>query len=242
MVNKNLDVLIFDWDDTLIEAGPIICKSQFSACKNMLAKSSEYPFTEKWQQPSINILKKYIRMRFLDSIIPEIFPEINYKNKSHYIWAEKLYNEFVNDYKQRPKNLFPHVLDTLIKLKNSGYTLTIATNKSREIFEYEFSVTIANKNLFSEIICGNDSIIKGNFKPKPDMLNIIQHKFPNADSFTMIGDSEFDMQAAATTNRKTFKIAIADNHKEFIQKPDHKFSSVAEIDISFLDNLCNSIS
>ena len=230
----NNSVLIFDWDDTLIEAGPTICKSQIEAIQIMLKKTTEFPFITKWQLPKINELKLCIGMRFLDTIIPKIFPLIDYSKTEHLIWANELYETFKTIYKKQPKELFPNSLNKLLELDQAGYTLTIATNKSRELFLFEMQKTKIPPSLFKFIVCGDDSIINKNFKPKPDMINLIQNKFATANNFIMIGDSEFDIKAANTANKKCYSIAIKNKTKN---KADIYLTSVADINENILQQI-----
>lgn len=225
MTNNN--VLIFDWDDTLIEAGPTICKSQYEAMQILLKHTEEFPFIIAWQLPKMNELKLCIGMRFLDTIIPKTFPLIDYSNPEHLKWANKLYETFKTIYKKQPKELFQNTLNKLLELDQAGYTLTIATNKSRELFVFEMEKTKIPSSLFKFIVCGDDLIINKNFKPKPDMINLIQNKFTTAKNFIMIGDSEFDMQAANSSARKCHTIAI--NEKKLINNANVYLKSVAEI-------------
>ena len=233
---KNNNVLIFDWDDTLINAGPTICDSQFEACKIILAKKEQYPFTKNWLQPKMHQLQECIGMRFYDTIIPRIFPQIDYDNNLHIMWANNLYDTFKAIYKNKPKQLFEGVFEKLLELKKTGYTLTIATNKSRELFLYEMFIIKIPENFFEFIVCGDDPIINGNFKPKPDMINLTQTKFSNAKTFTMIGDSDFDIKAAKKSTSKCYAVAI--NKKGNIQQQaDLYLDSVADITESLLENM-----
>ena len=125
-------------------------------------------------------------------------------------------------------------VNKLLELDQAGYTLTIATNKSRELFLFEMQKTKIPPSLFKFIVCGDDSIINKNFKPKPDMINLIQSKFATANNFVMIGDSEFDIKAANTANKKCYSIAIKNKTKN---KADIYLTSVADINENILQQI-----
>ena len=47
--SKTLTVIIFDWDDTLLDAGQILCAAQHQAITSILQEKEKYPFIQRWQ-------------------------------------------------------------------------------------------------------------------------------------------------------------------------------------------------
>jgi HAD superfamily hydrolase (TIGR01549 family) len=207
-------VLIFDWDDTLIDIGPSLFQSQYDACHSILQQQEKYPFTKSWQQPSIATLATYIGHRFKETITPSIFAEFNATNTEHQLWQQHLMELFWHNYSLQPKKLFlgiPHMLASL----QQNYLLTIATNKSRHLLMDDMGAVSLNHTMFEMIVCGDDAAVSGKFKPHPNMINIIKHNFGNASAFVMVGDRKSDMVAAQNSSgqhlTKTIAIAAADN-------------------------------
>lgn len=230
-------VIIFDWDDTLIDIGKVLCSSQYLACKQILARQNEYPFTSTWSLPSQVQIEQHIGERFLDTIIPSIFPAIDYKIELHYIWAKELYSIFKNVYVEQSKQLFPNVIAMLKHLSEQGFELALATNKSRDLLEAEIISTKTPKSLFAHIVCGDDAIIGKNFKPKPDMLNIIQANYAPGTNFIMVGDRESDIIAANSSNNKTHTILISKSKEQHKVTADLTLAKVTDLDTSALKNM-----
>lgn len=226
-------VLIFDWDDTLIDIGQALMESQYDACSNMLTK---YPFTQNWQAPKMQDLQKHIGQRFKEVIIPSIFPEFN--AEKHQAWQQELTELFWHNYSLKEKKLFPKVPETLNELKKD-FTLAIATNKSRHLLQDDFKAVGLNRNIFAQVVCGDDPEVEKRFKPQPDMINIIQRHF-DASHFVMIGDRKFDMLAAQNSNKRniTKTIAIANKNNDF--NADLTLQKAADITAKTIWDLINN--
>ena len=233
-------VLIFDWDDTLMDVGKYLCNSQYDACQAILQQQSKYPFTRYWPKPSMTTLETYVGHRFAETIIPGIFTEFDINNPQHKLWQQNLMKLFLQNYRAQPKQLFPEITAMLTNLKQQNYPLTIATNKSRHLLMSDFEAAGLNHTMFDLLVCGDDATLEGKFKPHPNMINIIQNNFSNAPSFVMIGDRESDMVAAKHSEKqqltKTIAIAAADN--DF--NADYTTNTAANITSTVIKDLVQS--
>ncbi|PCI55843.1 MAG: phosphoglycolate phosphatase [Gammaproteobacteria bacterium] len=109
--------------------------------------------------------------------------------------------------------LYPNVLDTLTKLKNTGYRLAIITNKP-ERFIAPIINGLALNGLF-DLIIGGDTLEKR--KPDPLPLHYAcQQLSVNVDQCVMIGDSKNDILAAKAANMQSIALTYGYNYGEDI--------------------------
>ena len=108
------------------------------------------------------------------------------------------WNQLVADYQEQyrahlgDEQLFDGVIPMLVKLKQSGYTLAVATGKSRagldrvlKLFELE------------ELFATTRTADEARSKPDPDMLEQILRELNfTAEKAVMIGDSSLDIHMA----------------------------------------------
>ena len=123
----------------------------------------------------------------LHTAMQELFPE-----------ARDKWNQLVADYQEQyrahlgDEQLFDGVIPMLVKLKQSGYTLAVATGKSRagldrvlKLFELE------------ELFATTRTADEARSKPDPDMLEQILRELNfTAEKAVMIGDSSLDIHMA----------------------------------------------
>jgi len=200
-------VVIFDWDDTLLDIGPQLCQSQHAA---IIAYSDphRFPFLSTWHIPDYAALQQHIGQRFVETILPALFPLLDQQDREQAEWIAAVNCDFRARYKARPKALFPGVASSLQALHEAGFLLAIATNKSRDLFTAEYEAIASLLPPLSHIVCGDDEVVNGNYKPQPDMINWIQEQYPSHTQFVMVGDRISDMTAAQHSNRPTKTIFV----------------------------------
>lgn len=222
-------VIIFDWDDTLLNAGKLLSETQAQAITEILKESVRYPFTETWTAPTQATLRQHAGHRFKEKIIPRIMPQIDTTSPLHQEWIEDAYQRFKFYYQQAAKHLFPGIKTMLAELKQAGHILCIASNKSRDLLEEELEITEL-LSLFTLIKAGDDPALNGNAKPAPDMINHIQADFRTGTRFVMVGDRPYDIDAArsSTAHIQTLTIGIR-TKTSFTLNADIELSSAAEI-------------
>ena len=139
-------------------------------------------------EPDYHSAKNIIGLS-LDTAVETLFPDYAHSHdalvegyKHHYLSVDTT-----------PTPLFEGVEETLHALKAKGYTLAVATGKSRKGLDRLLAETGLHRFFdFTRTACDAES------KPHPQMLTqILQHFSMDADDAVMIGDTQIDMQLAA---------------------------------------------
>lgn len=180
-MKDRFDLIIFDWDGTLINSIDwIVYCLQHAA------------LTCKCEVPSESEAKNVIGLS-LKKAISQLFP-----NASHEL-QQQLAASYRNQYVSKPikpEDLFNGVYDMLVGLKGEGYQLAVATGKTRSGLNKAMAAT-GTENLFSFTRCADETASK----PSPLMIHqIIQQLDTTNERTVMIGDSVHDMQMAANAD------------------------------------------
>lgn len=170
--------IVFDWDGTLIDSIARIVASLKVAGRQVCG----IEITDQSARDVIGMGLQEALARLLPGESDEI----------HLAAAEAYKRDFIVDNKV-PSPLFEGVLEMLDDLKTRGFTLAIATGKSRlgldnAIAEHDI------EHLFTTTRCA------GEYPSKPDpemLLSIMRETGFAAEQTLMIGDSEHDMRMAA---------------------------------------------
>jgi len=209
---NNYNLLILDWDGTLIDSSTAVIQSIQHAAEsqNFNAPTPEDIFAS-WGMT----LKK---------IAHRLLPTINYE-------------KFAANYHQHYSTcnsacLFDGVLETLKKLHAQNYTMAIATNKER----YGLIALLEQLNLshfFTAVRCGDDAYAK----PSPMVISSILEELsiPKSKAL-MAGDSEFDMLTAQRANIDSVAVAYGLNTQPMLLEKLLQFHPKASIN-SFRDIL-----
>lgn len=189
--NKDYKLLIFDWDGTLMN-------SEFCIVNALQATGRELNFPI----PTSAAIHNTIGLPVLDSmrkLFPEAVPEVAADiYRKHYFSSDE--NEC----------FFEGAHETLCKLKQNGYKLAIATNKSRRGLDHAIQ-RLQLEGFFEAIRCGDD----GFAKPHPDVLSSLLTKTDVvARDALMIGDTIYDMQAAANAGVDALAVTYGVHSKE----------------------------
>ena len=124
-------------------------------------------------------------------------------------------------------------------LKESGYCLAIATNKSRDLLEIELKDNQVDNSFFSYIICADDEVVEKLYKPHPRMIDTIQKSSPEFVYYVMVGDRDSDIVAAKKSLKasQTKTIAITTTQQAFSAKPDRYLKMASRITDNLLKEL-----
>ncbi len=181
------ELLIFDWDGTLMDsAAEIVGAMQAAIAETGL------PAREDWQ------MRELIGLG-MNEVLDRLFPELD---RAHVM-------KLLNAYRQRygmpgsSAALFAGVEDTITALRDQGYTLAVATGKSRAGLERAFTQTgLAAHFGFSR--CADESASK----PAPDMLeDILLRSATEPERALMIGDTEYDVLMAVNAGVSAVGVA-----------------------------------
>lgn len=220
----NKDTLLFDLDGTLVDSVPDLALAVNQTLVQLGMSTFSQDVIRGWVGNGANILVqralsgKAEVSTGLDKMLIERALAIFYQ-------AYQIHN--CNE-----TQLYPNVIDTLTKLKKTGYRLAIITNKPERFIEPIIN-GLALNGLF-ELIIGGDTLNKR--KPDPLPLHYAcQQLSVNVEQCVMIGDSKNDILAAKAADMQSIALTYGYNYGEDISK----YQPEAVIDN--FDDLLNSL-
>jgi phosphoglycolate phosphatase len=209
---KPFQLLVFDWDGTLMDSEGRIVTSYQSATTD---------FGLDYRSP--RQIRQVIGLG-LDEGIAALFPQLTPPQRVQF--ADR-YHEYFWATTALPTPLFPGVEEVLQLLFQAGYQLAVATGKSRQGLQRSLTATGLTE-LFSSTRCAEDSCSK----PDPQMLLEIMAELdlPKEETL-MIGDSAFDLEMA--NNAGVASVAVTYGVHEQARllkcKPLQLFDELAEL-------------
>lgn len=190
---KNFDLIVFDWDGTLVDSTAHIAKSIQNAYAD-----NDLPV------PNEAAAKHVIGLGLADTfnyLSPDLTKEqhlgIVDRYRHHFLDADKTIHSF------------KYVTEGLQNLVDRNYLLAVATGKSREGLDRALT-KVDFGHMFSITRCGDE----GFPKPNPDMLNFIMDDlgvFP--DRTLMIGDTTHDLLLAHNAKTKSIGVTYGAHEK-----------------------------
>jgi phosphoglycolate phosphatase len=209
---KPFQLLVFDWDGTLMDSEGRIVTSYQSATTD---------FGLDYRSP--RQIRQVIGLG-LDEGIAALFPQMTPPQRAQF--ADR-YHEYFWATTALPTPLFPNVAEILQSLLQAGYQLAVATGKSRHGLQRSLTETGLTE-LFSSTRCAEETCSK----PNPQMLLEIMAELdvPKEETL-MIGDSEFDLEMA--NNAGVASVAVTYGVHEQAQllkcKPLRLFDELSEL-------------
>ena len=173
---KRFELLVFDWDGTLMDSAGAIVTSIQESCRDL-----GLPVPERERAAHV------IGLGLNDALayaVPELAP-------SEY---GRLAERYRHHYLARDPDieLFPGMREMLALLKHRGHVLALATGKSRVGLERVLEATQL-KQYFDSSRCADET----HSKPHPAMLQeLMQELLIEAEATLMIGDTAHDLQMA----------------------------------------------
>ena len=175
-MDRRFELLVFDWDGTLIDSAGAIVASLQSACRDL-----------GLPVPSEERARHIIGLGLYDSlayVLPGVAPEVYSRVAERYGYHFRLRDPHTP--------LFPGVEQALRSLREAGFLLAVATGKSRRGLERALDQT-GLRTVFHATRCGDESASK----PDPGMLMDLMEMLDTAPGQTlMIGDTTRDLQMA----------------------------------------------
>lgn len=173
---RQFDLLVFDWDGTLMDSAECIASSLQAACNDL-----GFPV------PSERAARYVIGLGLNDAmahILPEVgaseYPRIVERYRHHFLQRDI------------GTTLFSGAADMVRTLRDSGHLLAVATGKSRRGLDRALAAT-GLAAYFHASRCADE----GYSKPDPAMLRcILEHLDVQPERALMIGDTTHDMQMA----------------------------------------------
>jgi len=199
MTGQNrFDLLVFDWDGTLVDSAGHIAASIRAACADI-----------GLPVPTSAAARHVIGLGMHDAL-SYLVPELE----------ERRYRELADRYRhhflagEAAVDAFPMVDEGIRKLESSGFMLAVATGKSRvgldrALRKFAFGAS------FIATRCGDE----GFPKPHPDMLNhIMDATGVHASKTLMIGDTSHDLQLAANAGASALAVSYGAHPPEALQQ------------------------
>ncbi|MBL4763415.1 MAG: HAD-IA family hydrolase [Gammaproteobacteria bacterium] len=174
---KNIDLIVFDWDGTLMDSVGKIIKNIHYAAAQMNAKKK----TDDEVRHIIGL--------GLNEAIWRLYPEQSLDFSEAF--AEHYRGAYL-DSQVAPSRMFEGANDVLLALRRAGYHLAVATGKARRGLTKALQDS-GHMATFDVTRCADET----RSKPHPLMLEEIMTDMDCAPANTlMIGDSEYDLQMA----------------------------------------------
>jgi phosphoglycolate phosphatase len=198
-MKNRFELLIFDWDGTLMDSIAWIVH-----CLQTAAEQAGCPL------PTPQAAKDVIGLsivRAMDTLFPEAGPELR----------EQLVRAYSQEYASRalgPGDLFAGVREMLEELNEAGYRLAVATGKTRAGLQKALRAT-GTEDLF----CITRAADETASKPDPLMLlEIMSHVEVAPERALMIGDSIHDLQMAQNAQISAIGVSCGAHSEEILQQ------------------------
>lgn len=175
-MSRRFELLVFDWDGTLMDSAAAITTALQCACRDL-----DFPVPSEERA-------RYVIGLGLDDAMAHILPELD---PAHYPRVRERYRIHFMEQDART-SLFPGASDTIGMLHDAGYKLAVATGKSRRGLERALAST-GLKRYFHATRCADETLSK----PHPSMLlELMDELGVRKDRTLMIGDTTHDMGMA----------------------------------------------
>lgn len=211
-------LLIFDWDGTLIDStGRIVSSFQSAAAELGM------------RVPPDEDVRNIIGLG-LKEAIEEVMPELELAEVDALAQA---YSRHYLEVDKTPTALFESVETGLNQLRQSGFRLAVATGKSRRGLDRVMSATGLGE-LFEITRCADEA----RSKPDPLMLHqILQSSGVSADTALMVGDTDYDVNMATNAGVTSVAVTYGAHDRARLDRaaPTHSVDSFVE----FLDWILN---
>ena len=211
MIERNFDLIAFDWDGTLFDSTQIITRCIQAAVVDV---GGARP-TDQAAGYVIGLGLKQALAHAAPDVPPEKYPLLGERYQHHYALH-------VSDL-----SLFEGVLPMLAALKARGHKLAVATGKSRRGLD-ESLKSVALKGLFYASRTADETA----GKPHPKMLHelIAQFGVPS-ERVLMVGDTTHDLQMALNAACPSVAVSYGAHEPESFAalKPRHIAHSVADL-------------
>ncbi|KRG33332.1 phosphoglycolate phosphatase [Psychrobacter sp. P11G3] len=217
----NKQLLIFDFDGTLIDSVPDLADAT-NAMLTTLGKDT-YPIEmiRNWIGNGSRLLVE----RALVGKVEVAEGELTVEEADH---AEQIFFEAYQNLSGSKTVAYPDVDNGLKKLHAAGYTLALVTNKPIR-FVPKILQSFGWQDLFSEVMGGDSLPVK---KPDPTpLLHVCETLNVSVEQSVMIGDSRNDMLAGQNANMDTLGLSYGYNYGQDIRElnPTEAFDHFADL-------------
>ncbi len=176
-MTRKYDLIIFDWDGTLMDSVDKIVRCMSAAAVDIGVAD-----------PGTAAIRHIIGLGLTEAM-QALFPALD---ATQHARLTERYREHFLHRDQTDMPLFPGVDDGLRRLDSQDYLLAVATGKARRGLNRVLDAT-AMRSLFSATRCADEAYSK----PHPKMLeDILEATGVAPQRALMVGDTTYDMQMA----------------------------------------------
>jgi len=211
MARKQFDLIVFDWDGTLMDSTSTIVQ-----CIQAAAKDLGLPVPG-------DLLASHVIGLGLQEAMQAVMPDV--EPKYHARMAERYRYHYLSSDHQL--TLFPGVHDMLEDLSQHAYFLAVATGKSRVGLNRSLNA-VKLLSLFDATRCADETFSK----PHPAMLQELTRELGQDIRRTvMIGDTSHDLQMANNAGAAGVAVEYGAHPVEQLQacNPLYSAASVADL-------------
>lgn len=198
-MKNRFDLIIFDWDGTLIDSIDWIVN-----CLQTAGKQCGCDIPEAQAARDVIGLS-------ITNACSTLFPGVDQETLT------RLTDCYQQTYLSRQlgrADLFPGVYEMLVELKQSGYQLAVATGKTRVGLQQALQAT-DTEELFCVTRCSDETASK----PDPLMLHqIMQHTNATNERSLMVGDSTHDLQMAMNAQISSIAVSCGAHPEDILQQ------------------------
>lgn len=195
MNQRRYDLIVFDWDGTLMDSAAKIVRC-FQAAAGEVGV----------EVPSDAAVRNIIGLA-LPEAIEVLMPEVDTQTRSRVV---QRYREHFLYLDETETVLFPGVLEGLERLTQAGYQMAIATGKARRGLDRVLRDT-AISNYFCATRCADEALSK----PHPKMLHdILTCTGIGNDRAIMIGDTTYDLEMASAAAVNSVAVTYGAHERE----------------------------
>lgn len=175
-MTKRYDLIVFDWDGTVMDSTAVIVNSVQAACRDL---DLPVPTDEAARYVIGMGLEQALRHAVPDA--PEaMYAPLVERYRHHYLGQDNIIA------------LFEHARDTIVELHEAGYRLAVATGKSRVGLERALQASG-----MTEYFHATRTADQTFSKPHPAMLlEIMDELGLEPERVLMVGDTTHDLQMA----------------------------------------------
>lgn len=211
MARKQFDLIVFDWDGTLMDSTSTIVKSIQAAARDL-----GLPIPRDEEASHVIGLGLHEAMQAaMPNIDPALYPKVVERYRFHFLTKDP---ELV---------LFDGVRDMLMELSQDGYFLAVATGKSRVGLNRALNA-VGLLSLFDATRCADETFSK----PHPAMLQELTRELgQDLKRTAMIGDTTHDLLMANNAGAAAIAVEYGAHPLDQLQscKPLYSAQTVAQL-------------
>jgi phosphoglycolate phosphatase len=211
MARKKYDLIVFDWDGTLMDSTAAIVRAIQAAAKDV-----GVPVPKDDAAAHVIGLGLAQAMEVaMPGLEPALYPKILERYRYHYLTRD------------HEIELFDGVHDMLAELADSAYFLAVATGKSRVGLNRALNAT-GLLSTFHATRCADETFSK----PHPAMLQELTRELgQDLRRTVMIGDTTHDLLMAANAGAHGIAVQYGAHPVEQLHACDHVFSATSVHDL-----------